>query len=77
MRTDSTSLATVAIEAARQLVASQYGKEYLPAAPRLYQTKVKNAQEAHEAIRPGRPCRSISPNRCADGSARTSSSSTI
>ena len=52
MRTDSTSLATVAVEAARQLVASQYGKEYLPDAPRTYQTKVKNAQEAHEAIRP-------------------------
>ena len=52
MRTDSTTLATVAIEAARQLVASQYGKEYLPSSPRLYQTKVKNAQEAHEAIRP-------------------------
>jgi DNA topoisomerase-1 len=52
MRTDSTNLASVAIEAARQLVASQYGPEYLPDAPRLYQTKVKNAQEAHEAIRP-------------------------
>ena len=52
MRTDSTTLATTAIEAARQLVASQYGKEYLPPSPRLYQTKVKNAQEAHEAIRP-------------------------
>ena len=52
MRTDSTTLAAVAVEAARQLVASQYGPEYLPAAPRLYQTKVKNAQEAHEAIRP-------------------------
>jgi DNA topoisomerase-1 len=52
MRTDSTTLAAVAIEAARQLVASQYGKDYLPAAPRVYQTKVKNAQEAHEAIRP-------------------------
>jgi DNA topoisomerase-1 len=52
MRTDSTNLAAVAIEAARQLVASQYGPEYLPASPRLYQTKVKNAQEAHEAIRP-------------------------
>jgi DNA topoisomerase I len=52
MRTDSTNLAAVAIEAARQLVASQYGKEYLPASPRVYQTKVKNAQEAHEAIRP-------------------------
>ncbi len=52
MRTDSTSLAAIAIETARSLVASQYGKEYLPAEPRFYQTKVKNAQEAHEAIRP-------------------------
>ncbi len=52
MRTDSTNLANVAIEAARDLVASQYGKEYLPEKPRTYQTKVKNAQEAHEAIRP-------------------------
>jgi DNA topoisomerase-1 len=52
MRTDSTTLATVAVEAARRLVASQYGNEYLPSSPRLYQTKVKNAQEAHEAIRP-------------------------
>ena len=52
MRTDSTNLASVAIEAARALVASQYGQEYLPAKPRVYQTKVKNAQEAHEAIRP-------------------------
>ncbi len=52
MRTDSTSLASVAIESARQIIASQYGKEYLPDGPRIYQTKVKNAQEAHEAIRP-------------------------
>jgi DNA topoisomerase I len=52
MRTDSTTLARVAVEAARRLVASQYGNEYLPASPRMYQTKVKNAQEAHEAIRP-------------------------
>ncbi len=52
MRTDSTNLASVAVAAARELVASQYGPEYLPASPRLYQTKVKNAQEAHEAIRP-------------------------
>lgn len=52
MRTDSTNLATVAVEAARELVASQYGKEYLPDQPRIYRTKVKNAQEAHEAIRP-------------------------
>lgn len=52
MRTDSTNLASVAIDAARDLVASQYGREYLPEKPRVYQTKVKNAQEAHEAIRP-------------------------
>ena len=52
MRTDSTTLASVAIEAARDLVQSQYGREYLPDSPRNYQTKVKNAQEAHEAIRP-------------------------
>jgi len=52
MRTDSTNLAAVAVEAARDLVASQYGKEYLPETPRTYRTKVKNAQEAHEAIRP-------------------------
>jgi DNA topoisomerase-1 len=52
MRTDSTTLAAVAIDAARDLVRSQYGEAYLPAQPRVYQTKVRNAQEAHEAIRP-------------------------
>ncbi|NQT38097.1 MAG: type I DNA topoisomerase [Planctomycetes bacterium] len=52
MRTDSTNLASTAVEAARDLVASQYGPEYLPDSPRTYVTKVKNAQEAHEAIRP-------------------------
>jgi DNA topoisomerase-1 len=52
MRTDSTSLASVAVDAARDLIASQYGREYLSSEPRVYRTKVKNAQEAHEAIRP-------------------------
>ncbi|HVA45694.1 MAG TPA: type I DNA topoisomerase [Pirellulales bacterium] len=52
MRTDSTNLAKVAIDAARELVEAQYGREYLPSQPRIYATKVKNAQEAHEAIRP-------------------------
>ena len=52
MRTDSTSLSAQAVHAARELVASQYGPEYLPPSPITYQTKVKNAQEAHEAIRP-------------------------
>lgn len=52
MRTDSTNLAEVAITAARELVRSEYGPEYLPPQPRIYKSKVKNAQEAHEAIRP-------------------------
>ncbi len=52
MRTDSTNLAQVAVDAARDLVRSQYGAEFLHPSPRVYSTKVKNAQEAHEAIRP-------------------------
>ncbi len=52
MRTDSTNLSDEAIRAARNHVQNQYGKEYLPDSPRIYRTKVKNAQEAHEAIRP-------------------------
>jgi len=52
MRTDSTVLSSQAIEAARSLIARDFGAQYLPDAPRQYQTKVKNAQEAHEAIRP-------------------------
>ncbi|TWT67687.1 DNA topoisomerase 1 [Posidoniimonas polymericola] len=52
MRTDSTNLAKVAVEDARNLVASEYGDNYLPSEPRTYTGKVKNAQEAHEAIRP-------------------------
>ncbi len=52
MRTDSTNLASVAVEAARKLVSSEYGEDFLPGQPRVYKSKVKNAQEAHEAIRP-------------------------
>ncbi|MDR2761397.1 MAG: type I DNA topoisomerase [Planctomycetaceae bacterium] len=52
MRTDSTNLSDEAINAARNLVLSQYGKEFLPESARIYKTNVKNAQEAHEAIRP-------------------------
>ena len=58
MRTDSTTLAQVAIDAARDLVRSEYGDAFLPDSPRIYTSKVKNAQEAHEAIRPaGHPFR--------------------
>ena len=52
MRTDSTNLASVAVDDARKLVNTNYGSEYLPSEPRVYKSKVKNAQEAHEAIRP-------------------------
>ena len=52
MRTDSTHLSGEALNAARSDIDRLYGKEYLPAKPIQYATKVKNAQEAHEAIRP-------------------------
>ncbi len=52
MRTDSISLSAQAVSAARSQAASLYGDESIPASPRTYQSKVKNAQEAHEAIRP-------------------------
>jgi DNA topoisomerase-1 len=52
MRTDSTHLAESARDEVRDYIRQHYGPEYLPRAPRQYKTRVKNAQEAHEAIRP-------------------------
>ena len=52
MRTDSVTLSQTAISAARKQAAELYGANYVPDAPRIYASKVKNAQEAHEAIRP-------------------------
>ncbi|MGE0877139.1 MAG: type I DNA topoisomerase [Acidimicrobiia bacterium] len=52
MRTDSTTLSETAISAARDQIRGLYGEKYVPAQPRQYTRKVKNAQEAHEAIRP-------------------------
>jgi len=52
MRTDSVTLSTTAIAAAREQVKHLFGGQFLPAGPRVYTSKVKNAQEAHEAIRP-------------------------
>jgi DNA topoisomerase I len=52
MRTDSTTLSGTALAAARTQVRELYGEDYLPDQPRTYAAKVKNAQEAHEAIRP-------------------------
>src|SRR5467141_1984037 len=57
MRTDGVQIADEAIAAIREMVGSSYGRKYLPDAPRRYQVKAKNAQEAHEAIRPTDPTR--------------------
>ena len=52
MRTDSTTLSDSALQAARSQARDLYGSDYVPAEPRRYERKVKNAQEAHEAVRP-------------------------
>ena len=52
MRTDSVALADEAITTLRQVIEQEYGKDYLPETPRFYKNNSKNAQEAHEAIRP-------------------------
>ena len=52
MRTDGVSMAPEAIFEARDVIGTVYGKEYVPDSPRMYKSKAKNAQEAHEAIRP-------------------------
>src|SRR6266446_2164360 len=52
MRTDGVAISAEAIAAARQLIGSEFGARYVPDAPRVYRSPAKNAQEAHEAIRP-------------------------
>ena len=52
MRTDSLNIAKEAVEAAREKIEKTFGKSYLPSKPKVYTTKSKGAQEAHEAIRP-------------------------
>ncbi|GAA0581939.1 type I DNA topoisomerase [Caenispirillum bisanense] len=52
MRTDGVQMAPEAIQSARGYIGREFGKDYLPNSPRIYKTKAKNAQEAHEAIRP-------------------------
>src|SRR5438093_227571 len=52
MRTDGVQIADEAVGAVRRVIGADYAKEYVPGAPRQYQSKAKNAQEAHEAIRP-------------------------
>ncbi len=57
MRTDGVQMAGEAIGAVRDLIGKKYGDKYLPDSPRMYKSKAKNAQEAHEAIRPTDPSR--------------------
>jgi len=52
MRTDGVDMAPEAVQAARRVIGKEYGERYVPGVPRKYTTKAKNAQEAHEAIRP-------------------------
>jgi DNA topoisomerase-1 len=52
MRTDGVQIAGEAVSAARHVIGADYGAKYVPSVPRRYETKAKNAQEAHEAIRP-------------------------
>jgi DNA topoisomerase-1 len=58
MRTDNVVLSDEALGAVRSAIAAEFGNDYLSPAPKQYSTKVKNAQEAHEAIRPALPLRS-------------------
>ena len=60
MRTDGTTIANDAIAKIRDIISSVYGNEFLPEKPRMFKSKAKNAQEAHEAIRPTNI--SITPN---------------
>ncbi len=62
MRTDSTRIADEAIKSVRELVSSMFDKRYLPEAPRVY-AKNKNAQDAHEAIRPSQVTADFTPER--------------
>jgi DNA topoisomerase-1 len=52
MRTDGIDMAPEAVSAARDAIGDRYGANYVPSSPRIYKNKAKNAQEAHECIRP-------------------------
>ncbi len=57
MRTDGVGIAQEALNATRQMITERYGERFLPSKPKVYKTKAKNAQEAHEAVRPTDPMR--------------------
>lgn len=68
-RTDSVTLSPVAIKQMRSFIEKEYGNTYIPEQPRMYSTKQKNAQEAHEAIRPTKVAKSASDVKVALGDA--------
>lgn len=56
MRTDGVNISSEAVQSLRDVIANRYGSSYLPSSgPRVYKSRAKNAQEAHEAIRPTDP----------------------
>ncbi|KAJ56022.1 DNA topoisomerase I [Actibacterium mucosum KCTC 23349] len=70
MRTDGIDMAPEAVAAARDAIGDRYGKEYVPDSPRIYKNKAKNAQEAHECIRPTDMTRDAANLRVADDDQR-------
>ncbi|WP_397542417.1 type I DNA topoisomerase [Roseovarius salis] len=70
MRTDGIDMAPEAVHAARDAIRDRYGAEYVPKSPRMYKNKAKNAQEAHECIRPTDMTRDAGAIRVADADQR-------
>jgi DNA topoisomerase-1 len=70
MRTDGIDMAPEAVQEARAAIADRYGKEYVPGSPRIYKNKAKNAQEAHECIRPTDMTKDASDLKLADADQR-------
>ena len=70
MRTDGIDMAPEAVMAARDAIRAKFGEKYLPSSPRMYKNKAKNAQEAHECIRPTDMMRSVDDLRIQDSDQR-------
>ncbi|SEN79309.1 type I DNA topoisomerase [Palleronia pelagia] len=70
MRTDGIDMAPEAVTGARDAIAQRYGKDYVPGSPRIYKNKAKNAQEAHECIRPTDMTKSVDDLDIRDGDQR-------
>ena len=70
MRTDGIDMAPEAVQEARAAIANRYGKDYVPGSPRIYKNKAKNAQEAHECIRPTDMTKDASDLKLADSDQR-------